>query len=85
MPTRTGAGYMAGLRERAVEVYFHGERVQDMTTHPALRNGVRTLASLYDMQHDPAKSYLPQCHCFRRSGGTRISPAQRAPGPGVSA
>src|SRR5918912_1025501 len=54
MPARTGAEYMAGLRERAPEVYLHGERVKDVTTHPALRNGVRTLASLYDMQHDPA-------------------------------
>jgi 4-hydroxyphenylacetate 3-monooxygenase len=25
-----------------------------VTTHPALSNGVRTLAGLYDMQHDPA-------------------------------
>jgi 4-hydroxyphenylacetate 3-monooxygenase len=35
-------------------VYLHGERVKDVTTHPALRNGVCTLASLYEMQHDPA-------------------------------
>ncbi len=54
MPARTGAEYMTGLRERAAEVYLHGERVQDVTSHPALHNGVRTLASLYDMQHDPA-------------------------------
>ena len=26
----------------------------DVTTHPALRNGARTLARLYDMQHEPA-------------------------------
>lgn len=54
MPARTGAEYMAGLQERAAAVYLHGELVKDVTTHPALRNGVRTLASLYDMQHDPA-------------------------------
>src|ERR687887_2486219 len=54
MPARTGAEYIAGLQKRAADVYIHGERVQDVTTHPALRNGVRTLASLYDMQHDPA-------------------------------
>ena len=28
--------------------------MKDVTTHPAFRNGVRTLASLYDMQHDLA-------------------------------
>jgi len=35
-------------------VWIDGERVQDVTTHPALRNGVRSVAALYDMQHDPA-------------------------------
>ena len=54
MPARTGEEYIAGLREQAPEVYINGERVEDVTTHPALRNGVRTLAGLYDMQHDPA-------------------------------
>src|SRR5678815_1622700 len=54
MPARTGEEYITGLRERAAEVYICGEQVKDVTTHPAFRNGVRTLASLYDMQHDPA-------------------------------
>ena len=53
MPARTGEEYVAGLREQAPEVYIHGERVEDVTAHPALRNGVRTMASLYDMQNDP--------------------------------
>jgi len=30
-----------------------GERVKDVTTHPGLANGVRAIASLYEMQHDP--------------------------------
>jgi len=55
MPARTGQEYITGLRERAAAVYIHGEQVKDVTTHPALRNGVHTLASLYDMQHDPAR------------------------------
>ena len=50
MAARTGQEYITGLRERAVEVYIGGERVKDVTTHPTLSNGVRTLASLYDMQ-----------------------------------
>lgn len=53
MPVRTGAQYIAGLRENQPEVYLNGERVKDVTTHPALSNGVQTLARLYDMQHDP--------------------------------
>src|SRR5688572_15461588 len=54
MPARTGEAYLTGLREQAAEVYIHGERVTDVTRHPALKNGAHTLASLYDMQHDPA-------------------------------
>ena len=51
MPARTGEQYLSGLREQAAEVYISGERVTDVTTHPALRNGAATVASLYDMQH----------------------------------
>jgi 4-hydroxyphenylacetate 3-monooxygenase len=54
MPARTGKQYITGLKERPREVWIDGERVQDVTTHPALRNGVRSVAALYDMQHDPA-------------------------------
>ncbi|PKB73447.1 MAG: 4-hydroxyphenylacetate 3-monooxygenase, oxygenase component [SAR202 cluster bacterium Io17-Chloro-G7] len=53
MPVRTGAQYIEGLRENQPEVYMNGERVKDVTTHPALSNGIQTLARLYDMQHDP--------------------------------
>jgi 4-hydroxyphenylacetate 3-monooxygenase len=54
MPARTGQQYITGLQEHPREVWIDGERVQDVTTHPALRNGVRSVAALYDMQHDPA-------------------------------
>ena len=46
--------YITGLRERAAEVYICGEQVKDVTTHPAFRNGIRSIAHLYDMQHDLA-------------------------------
>ena len=54
MPARTGAQYIAGLRDRAVEVYVSGERVKDVTTHPGMSNGVESIAKLYDLQHDGA-------------------------------
>ena len=54
MPARTGEAYIKGLKEHPREVWIDGERVEDVTTHPALRNGVRSVAALYDMQHDPA-------------------------------
>src|SRR5438093_10993836 len=54
MPARTGEQYIKGLQQQEREVWLGGERVKDVTTHPGLANGVRTLAALYDMQHDPA-------------------------------
>ncbi len=54
MPARTGQDYITRIREQPAEVWIGGEQVKDVTTHPALRNGVRSLAALYDMQHDPA-------------------------------
>src|SRR5713101_5853320 len=53
MPARTGQQYITGLKERPREVWIDGQRVQDVTTHPALRNGVKSVAALYDMQNDP--------------------------------
>ena len=53
MPARTGAEYIAGLRERAADVYISGEKVKDVTRHPAFAGGLQTVAGLLDMQHDP--------------------------------
>src|SRR4029079_12672753 len=50
----TGAEYMQSLRDGR-EVYIDGERVADVTTHPAMRNSVRSLARLYDALHDPKR------------------------------
>src|SRR2546421_239979 len=53
MPARTGQQYIDGLREQEREVWLGGERVRDVTTHKGLAGGVRAIANLYDMQHDP--------------------------------
>ncbi|MFP6636039.1 MAG: 4-hydroxyphenylacetate 3-hydroxylase N-terminal domain-containing protein, partial [Dehalococcoidia bacterium] len=53
MPVRTGEQYLAGLRDRPREVHHRGQKVDDVTTFPGLANGARSIASLYDMQHDP--------------------------------
>ena len=49
----TGAEYSESLRDGR-EVYIYGERVADVTTHPAFRNAVRSIARLYDALYDPA-------------------------------
>ena len=51
MGARTGAEYLARLREAGAEVWLHGERVEDVTSHPAMRNVARSIAALFDMQH----------------------------------
>lgn len=53
MGARTGAEYLASLRDGR-EVWLDGQRVDDVTAHPAFAGVVRTLASLYDLQHQPA-------------------------------
>src|SRR5947207_8351372 len=53
MPARTGQQYIEELRAQEREVWLGGERVRDVTTHKGLAGGVRAIAHLYDMQHDP--------------------------------
>ena len=55
MAVRTGREFLEGLRDGR-EVWLEGERVEDVTTHPKLRRMAETLASLYDLQHDPETS-----------------------------
>lgn len=47
-----GKAYLESLRDGR-EVYIYGERVKDVTTHPAFRNAARSIARLYDALHDP--------------------------------
>jgi 4-hydroxyphenylacetate 3-monooxygenase len=48
----TGEGYLDSLRDGR-EVWIDGERVDDVTAHPAFRNAARSVAVLYDAMHDP--------------------------------
>jgi 4-hydroxyphenylacetate 3-monooxygenase len=50
----TGAEYIESLRDDR-EIYIYGERVADVTTHPAFRNPVAMTARLYDALHDPER------------------------------
>ncbi len=46
----TGAEYLESLRDGR-EVYIYGERVKDVTTHPAFRNAAASVGQLYDALH----------------------------------
>ncbi|MEG3627028.1 4-hydroxyphenylacetate 3-hydroxylase family protein [Streptomyces poriticola] len=50
----TGDEYLESLRDDR-EVYIYGERVDDVTRHPAFANPARMTARLYDALHDPAR------------------------------
>ncbi|MBA0124328.1 Pyoverdin chromophore biosynthetic protein pvcC [Haloechinothrix sp. YIM 98757] len=50
----TGEEYIDSLRDGR-ELWLYGEKVSDVTTHPAFRNPVRMTARLYDGLHDPDK------------------------------
>src|SRR2546428_8300590 len=54
MPARTGKEFLQGLKHQAREIWIGGERVGDVAAHPAFCNVARSVAALYDLQHDPA-------------------------------
>ena len=56
----TGAEYLESLRDDR-EVYVYGERVADVTAHPAFRNSARSIARLYDSLHDPRHKEVLTC------------------------
>jgi len=53
----TGAEYLESMRDGR-EVWIGGERVADVTEHPAFRNAARSVARLYDALHDPERDML---------------------------
>ena len=53
MPARNGEQYIRRLREQPPSLYLGGELVKDPAAHPGLAGGIRTVARLLDMQHDP--------------------------------
>ncbi|WP_117210202.1 4-hydroxyphenylacetate 3-hydroxylase family protein [Allorhizocola rhizosphaerae] len=48
----TGQEYVDSLRDGR-EIYIYGERVKDVTGHPAFHNPIRMTARLYDALHSP--------------------------------
>src|SRR5438132_7335289 len=53
MPIRTGRQFLAALKDDR-QIFMDGERIRDITGDPRTAGAARTLAELYDMQHDPA-------------------------------
>ena len=51
------------------EIWLYGERVEDVTTHPAFRNTARMIARLYDALHDPTMQDVLTTETDTGSGG----------------
>jgi len=64
----TGKEFLESLRDGR-EIWIYGERVDDVTTHPAFRNPARMLARLSDALHDPATQATLTCPTDTGSGG----------------
>lgn len=64
----TGDEYLASMCDGR-EVWIYGERVRNITTHPAFRNTARTVARLYNALHDPQKKAVLTCQTDTGSEG----------------
>ncbi|GEN47065.1 4-hydroxyphenylacetate 3-monooxygenase, oxygenase component [Alkalibacillus haloalkaliphilus] len=58
MPAKTGAEYIERLKRANNNVYIGGERVDDVTEHPAFKNVIQSMAKLYDMQYEKPEKML---------------------------
>ncbi|MCB0084161.1 MAG: amino acid adenylation domain-containing protein, partial [Caldilineaceae bacterium] len=56
----TGDDYLASLRDGR-DLWIYGERVADVTVHPAFRNQARMVARLYDELHRPEMRQTLTC------------------------
>ena len=54
---RSGADYLKSLRDGR-QVFVEGERVKDVTAHPAFREAARSVARLYDIAAAPENREL---------------------------
>src|SRR6516164_6282977 len=64
----TGEEYIESLRDGR-EVFIYGDKVADVTTHPAFRNAARITARLYDSLHDPARQDVVTAPTDTGNGG----------------
>lgn len=55
---RSGSEFLQSIRYDGRKVYYDGELVEDVTTHPAFAEGARTIARFFDVAADPANAEL---------------------------
>ena len=70
-----GQRYLESLRDGR-EVWVHGEKVADVTRHPAFARVAQTFAELYNLQHHPQTQPLMT---YADEDGVRVSTSYLAP------
>ena len=72
---KTGEEYVKSLQDDR-EVYYRGERIEDVTTHPATAGGIREIAAVYDEQFvEPGRDVLT----YVREDGARVTASYLIP------
>lgn len=75
MPAKTGKEYISRLKAAKNNVYIHGERVDDVTEHPAFKNVIKSMANLYDLQYEkPDKMLYTSPTTGEKVGKTFLQP-----------
>ncbi|KAK3604982.1 hypothetical protein CHS0354_000647 [Potamilus streckersoni] len=64
----TGKEYIESLKDNR-EIWIYGEKVKDVTTHPAFRNATRMIARMYDAMHDEKTKNLITSETDTGNGG----------------
>ena len=72
MGLRTGKQYVENLRRGEREVWLRGQRIADVTTHPAFARPLAHTAGLFDLQHDPAHADVLT---WKNESGQKVSTA----------
>src|SRR5919201_4924518 len=55
---RTGEQFLDGLRQGGREIWLRGERISHPLEHPELAAAARSLARVFDLQHEHASDML---------------------------
>jgi 4-hydroxybutyryl-CoA dehydratase/vinylacetyl-CoA-Delta-isomerase len=63
---KTGDDYRASIRDGR-RIFFDGDQVEDVTTHPLMRHGVDRIARGYDRYYQPGEDAVPPSFDFPRS------------------
>lgn len=74
MGARSGSNYLSALKRLKAEIWLGGERVDEVTSHPAFRDCARSIASLYDMQLERVEQMTFRTDDGGRSGLSFIQP-----------